>query len=54
MTSCLSCYLMCALALAMAIPLCESLGYSVAPHKVEGPSCTLSFLGIKIDSWESI
>ena len=34
----------------MAVPLCELLGFPVAPHKVEGPSTSITFLGIEVDS----
>lgn len=44
----------CAKALGIAIPLCSRLGFPVAPHKVEGPSTTLTFLGILIDSERQI
>lgn len=40
----------CKQCLETVLPLCESLGLPVAPHKVEGPSTSLVFLGIKIDS----
>ena len=40
----------CLRALEAAIPLCESLGFPVAPHKVEGPSTSITFLGIEVDS----
>ena len=40
----------CARNLAMALSFCSSLSLPVAPHKVEGPSSTLVFLGIKIDT----
>ena len=40
----------CKQSLETAVPLCASLGLPVAPHKVEGPSTTLIFLGIEIDS----
>ena len=40
----------CAAALEVAIPMCLELGLPVAPEKVEGPSSTLTFLGIEIDS----
>ena len=40
----------CAAALEVAIPTCLELGLPVAPEKVEGPSSTLTFLGIEIDS----
>lgn len=38
----------------MAIEVCTSLGFPVAPSKVVGPSPVLTFLGIEIDSvaWE--
>ena len=34
----------------MAVPLCSSLGLTVAPHKVDVPATTLTFLVIEIDS----
>ena len=34
----------------VAVPLCAKLGLPVAPHKVVGPSTSLVFLGIEIDS----
>ena len=40
----------CLRALEAAIPLCKSLGFPVAPHKVEGPSTSITFLGIEVDS----
>ena len=33
-----------------AIPICHQLGLPIAPEKVEGPSTTITFLGIEIDS----
>ncbi len=36
--------------LAMAVATSDHLGLPVAPHKVEGPTTTLTFLGIEIDS----
>ena len=39
----------CAGALEVAVPLCARLGLPVAPSKVEGPSATITFLGIEID-----
>ena len=40
----------CAKALEVAVPVCQELGLPVAPHKVEGPATSLTFLGIEIDS----
>ena len=40
----------CARALATAVPLCHRLGLPVAPQKVVGPSTSIVFLGILIDS----
>ena len=40
----------CANNLATALAVCRKLGIPVAPHKVEGPNSSLSFLGIQIDS----
>ena len=40
----------CARALSMAVPLCHRLGLPVAPQKVAGPSTSIVFLGIFIDS----
>ena len=34
----------------MAVKLCEDMGFPVAPDKVVGPSTTLTFLGIKLES----
>lgn len=39
-------------ALGIALPLCTSLGLPVAPQKVEGPSTTITFLGIQLDTVE--
>ena len=44
----------CARNLAIALSSCSSLGLPVAPHKVEGPSSTLVFLGIEIDTVSGI
>ena len=40
----------CAEALATTLALCEELGFPVAEDKTEGPSTTLTFLGIEIDT----
>ena len=40
----------CQYSLNTAIPLCQQLGLPVAPHKVEGPSTSIQFLGIEMDS----
>ena len=40
----------CLRALEAAVPLCESLGFPLAPHKVESPSTSITFLGIEVDS----
>lgn len=40
----------CAGNLQSALHLCESLGVPVASHKTEGPSTSLTFLGIQLDS----
>ena len=40
----------CAQSLHTAIEVCAHLGVPVAPHKIEGPSTSLSFLGIMIDT----
>ena len=40
----------CRVALATSLRLCHSLGERVAPHKTEGPSTIMSFLGIRIDT----
>ena len=40
----------CARALEIAVPLCHKLGLPVAPSKVVGPTTSLVFLGIHIDS----
>jgi hypothetical protein len=42
--------LACSEALSRAIPVCERLGLPVAPEKVEGPTTSIRFLGINIDS----
>ena len=40
----------CGQSLAVAVRLCQDLGFPVAPDKVVGPSSTLTFLGIELDS----
>ena len=40
----------CGQSLSVAVKLCQDLGFSVAPDKVVGPSTTLTFLGIELDS----
>ncbi len=40
----------CGRALQRAAALCERLGLPVAPHKTVGPTTTLTFLGIEMDS----
>ena len=40
----------CQWALDTAIPLCHRLGFPVAPEKVDGPTTTIIFLGIEVDS----
>uniref|UniRef100_A0A1X7U2N6 Reverse transcriptase domain-containing protein n=1 Tax=Amphimedon queenslandica TaxID=400682 RepID=A0A1X7U2N6_AMPQE len=40
----------CHTALEIAVPLCNKLGFPVAPHKVVGPATSLIFLGTEIDS----
>ena len=40
----------CAEALAHTMGKCKELGVPVAPHKTEGPSTTLVFLGIELDT----
>ena len=40
----------CGQSLVVAVKLCEDLGFPVAPDKVVGPSTTLTFLGIELDS----
>ena len=40
----------CGQSLAVAVGLCQDLGFPVAPDKVVGPSTTLTFLGIELDS----
>ena len=40
----------CQEVLRIAVPLCTELGLPTTPHKWEGPSTTISFLGIEIDS----
>ena len=44
----------CALSLRKALDVCAQLGVPVAPHKIEGPSTKLTFLGIEIDSEEAM
>ena len=41
---------LCQHSLDTTVPLCSSLGLPVAPHKLEGPTTCLTFLGIEIDS----
>ena len=40
----------CGQSLSVAVKLCQELGFPVAPDKVVGPSTTLTFLGIELDS----
>jgi len=40
----------CKQALQMALACCRSLGVPVAPRKIRGPSTTLTFLGIELDT----
>ncbi len=40
----------CAHSLQTALATCQTLGVPVAPHKVEGPSTVLTFLGICLDT----
>ena len=40
----------CRVAFEASLSLCDQLGFPVAPHKVEGPSSRLTFLGILIDT----
>ena len=40
----------CGLALQRSLQLCNRLGFPIAPHKLEGPATSLSFLGILIDN----
>ena len=40
----------CAQALQCTLQACQELGVPIAAHKVEGPSCQLTFLGIKVDT----
>lgn len=44
----------CSRALATSLRLCKELGVPIAPHKLEGPSSTISFLGIQIDTQEGL
>ena len=39
----------CSRAFEAAVPLCESLGFPVAPHKLEGLSSSIIFLEIEVD-----
>lgn len=41
---------MCKRALDLTLMVCQELGVPIAPHKTEGPSPKLTFLGIQIDS----
>ena len=36
--------------LSISLELCERLGFPIASHKLEGPSSSLSFLGIQVDT----
>lgn len=40
----------CRVALEASLSLCDLLGFPIAPHKVEGPSSCLAFLGILLDT----
>ena len=40
----------CQAALDSTLATCESLGFPVAPEKIEGPSTVLTFLGIELDT----
>ena len=40
----------CHIALATTLSICEALGFPVAPDKTEGPTTSLVFLGIEIDT----
>ena len=40
----------CLDSLQAALALCNHVGFSVAPHKTEGPASKLVFLGIEVDS----
>lgn len=40
----------CARSLEVAVPLCAQLGLPVAPEKLLGPTTTITFLGIELDS----
>ena len=42
----------CHQALSTTLALCEELGFPVAPEKTEGPTTSLTFLGIEIDTVE--
>ena len=44
--------LVCQQALHTTLALCEELGFPVAPEKTEGPTTSLTFLGIKLDTQE--
>ena len=44
----------CGEAVSTSMQLCQSLGVPIAPHKTEGPSTTLSFLGILIDTEDMV
>ena len=44
----------CNEALACTLGLCEELGFPVAPEKTEGPTTTLTFLGIELDMAEGL
>ena len=44
----------CEEALATCLQLCQELGVPVAPHKTEGPSTSIAFIGIVIDTERSV
>lgn len=43
----------CEQSLQWVLQVCQSLGVPVAPEKIEGPSTTLTFLGIEVDTIHS-
>ena len=40
----------CRVALEVSLSLCDCMGFPIAPHKMEGPSSRLTFLGVQIDT----
>ena len=44
----------CSEALAASLRICDELGVPIAPHKLEGPDTTISFLGIEINTAQGL